>query len=91
MDGRIIGIESQIPVAVAGVCVVPGDYLLGDAGGVLVIPESLIDNVLDEAEALDRKEIFIRGKIEAGMSLHDAYPPNEKVQREYEDWLKQNS
>jgi len=86
MDGRILGIETQVPVAVAGVCVTAGDYLLGDAGGVLVIPAELIDTVLDEAEALDKKEVFIREKIAAGISLHDAYPPNAEIEAEFKRW-----
>ena len=79
IDQRVLGLESQVPVQVAGVCVLPGDYLLGDAAGVLVIPAGLVDQVVAEALEMDHKESFIRRKLEEDASLHDTYPPNDPL------------
>ena len=40
----------NIPVAVGGVVVRPGDYIFGDIDGVMVIPEASVDDVLLQAE-----------------------------------------
>jgi regulator of RNase E activity RraA len=80
---RIIGVEQNVPVQIAGVAVLPGDYLLGDAEGVLVIPAGLAEEIVATAAATDDKEIFIRKKLEQGATLYDAYPPNEAILNEY--------
>lgn len=80
---RILGVEQNVPVHVAGVCVLPGDYLVGDAEGVLVIPAGLAEEIATTAAATDDKEIFIRKKIEQGATLYEAYPPNEAILDEY--------
>ncbi|RKP53271.1 RraA family protein [Pararobbsia silviterrae] len=67
----------QVPVSVRGAAsqwveVHPGDFILGDEDGVIVIPAALVDQVLDEAEALTKKECVIREKLQQGLSLADA-------------------
>lgn len=67
----------QIPVFIRGatvpfVQVNPGDFILGDEDGVIVIPNSLAEQVLVEAERLTQIEINIRSELKAGMSLADA-------------------
>lgn len=54
-----------VPVAVGGVVVEPGDYIAGDADGVVVITPESIDEVLDAAEAKARKEVAILKAIGA--------------------------
>lgn len=86
--GRLLGLEQQVPVHVAGVCVRPGDFLLGDSEGVVVIPAGLAEEVIAEAAALDEKEVFLRSKIEQGATLRETYPPNAEIQAEYEKTRK---
>lgn len=47
---------TQVPVTVGGVIVHPGDYILGDDDGVVVIPASQIETVIEAAEAIQVKE-----------------------------------
>jgi regulator of RNase E activity RraA len=54
-----------VPVAVGGVVVEPGDYIAGDADGVVVIAQDRIDQVLDAAESKARREIGILEAIGA--------------------------
>ena len=41
----------QVPVAIGEVAVQPGDYIFGDADGVIVVPQSNIDEVLERTQA----------------------------------------
>ncbi|ODV42455.1 aldolase [Cupriavidus sp. UYMMa02A] len=67
----------QVPVSIRGatsqsVQVHPGDFVLGDEDGVLVIPHEVIDTVLAEAERLTEQERNIRKDLQQGLSLADA-------------------
>lgn len=75
--GRWKVISHQTPVEIRGatkpfVTVKPGDFILGDEDGVIVIPSDVILSVLRKAEELTQKEVQIRADISNGMSLADA-------------------
>ena len=55
----------------ARVRVRPDDFILADADGALVIPQEIVETVLERAEALTEKEARIREDLDAGMSLPD--------------------
>jgi len=71
-------------IGCGGIMVCPGDVLLGDADGVVVIPRHLVSRVAATAANRDRLEDYILGRIRAGESLRGVYPPNEQVLRDYE-------
>jgi 4-hydroxy-4-methyl-2-oxoglutarate aldolase len=60
-------------IEIEGVSVVTGDYVVGDADGVVVIPRGLIEAVLHEAEALVGTENLIREAVRDGMKPLTAY------------------
>ena len=67
----------QIPVEIRGattkfVTVSPGDFILGDEDGVIVIPAAKIIPVLERSEQLTAKEVQIRAELQKGLSLADA-------------------
>jgi regulator of RNase E activity RraA len=67
----------QEPVYLRGatserVVIMPGDFLLGDEDGVIVIPAALVDQVLPEAERLTRVEVKIRDELARGLTLEQA-------------------
>ncbi len=76
--------EIQVPIACGGVAVFPGDIIVGDGEGVVVVPSHLADRVADEAADMEEKEVFVMEKIRAGASLDGTYPPGEELLREYE-------
>lgn len=57
---------------VAHVDVARGDFILADEDGVIVIPESVVGEVLGQAEALGAREQQIRAEIAGGLTLADA-------------------
>jgi 4-hydroxy-4-methyl-2-oxoglutarate aldolase len=60
-------------IEIEGVRVVTGDYIVGDADGVAVIPRDLIETVLEQAEALVGTENLIRDAVRNGMKPLAAY------------------
>jgi regulator of RNase E activity RraA len=57
---------------IGGARVAPGDILLGDADGVVVLPRAHEDRILDVAEAIREAEDQIRQAVRGGMRLEEA-------------------
>lgn len=67
----------QVPVKLRGatsrfVEVAPGDFILGDDDGVIVIPAAVVEKVLVETEKLTSTEVSIRHELSQGLSLAEA-------------------
>ena len=78
-SGRdVVAVDYDVPCNMAGVYLIPGDIILADDEGVLAMPLDLAEHVAAHGPAKERQEIWIRGKVEAGGSVHDYYPPNEE-------------
>jgi len=60
-------------IEIEGVRVATGDYVVGDADGVAVIPHDLIQTVLEQAEALVGTENLVREAVRGGMKPLAAY------------------
>ena len=69
---------TQVIVTVGEARVCPGDILRGDADGVVVIPRSQENEILEVAEAIDAAEARIRGALEQGLRLDTA-----RIQQNY--------
>jgi len=83
---RHIPWESQVTVACAGVTIQPGDLLVGDADGVVVLPPKIAAGVLAEAREQERQEQFIAGRVAAGESVDGLFPLPESRRAEYQAW-----
>jgi 5-oxopent-3-ene-1,2,5-tricarboxylate decarboxylase / 2-hydroxyhepta-2,4-diene-1,7-dioate isomerase len=77
--------ESQVAVACAGVTVLPGDVVVGDADGVVVIPPEIVADVLADAIEQERQERFIAAKVAAGESVDGLYPLTGRWLAAYQD------
>ena len=77
-------IELNAPVGVDGVPVMPGDIVMGDANGIVVIPAHVADEIAEAAAERERFEEFIVGKVRQGAPLDGTYPANEATLAEYE-------
>lgn len=65
--------DFDVPVRVGGVTVKPGDYLLGDIDGVLVIPPDIVGEVVSRAEEVTRKETIVRRRLQSGGRIRDLF------------------
>lgn len=80
--------DLQIPIACGGVMVCPGDILVGDGEGVIVIPQALAAAVAQEAAEYEPKEQFITELVQSGRSIKGVYPPNAETLAEFEAWKR---
>lgn len=67
--GRMIGVDKQIPVKCAGILVHPGDYIVGDADGVVVVPAGAAEKVVALLKQYDDKESKMLTIIEREKSM----------------------
>ena len=67
--GRIVEESTQEPVQFGGVTVRPGDIILGDRSGIVVIPQERMEEVLCKAEELYDKEENMIANLKSGMSM----------------------
>jgi len=70
--GRVQSDGYQVPVSLGDVRVDPGDMLVGDADGVVVVPQGRLDDVLAASRDITDAEERIRQEIEAGSRLDEA-------------------
>lgn len=73
----------QEPVACGGVAVYPNDVVVVDADGAVLVPATLLDEVLEAAQEQERLEGWILRQVEAGAALPGLYPPNEANRARY--------
>ena len=79
-------VDLNVPIGCGGVPVFPGDIVVGDGEGVVVIPANIADDIAQEAADQDVFETFVSEKVRAGASIVGLYPPNEATQKEYAQW-----
>ena len=77
-------VDINVPIGCAGVPVFPGDILVGDEEGVVVIPRHLAAEIAAPAAEQEAFEEFILRKIESGAPLPGTYPANAETKAEYE-------
>lgn len=65
--------EYNVPIAVGGVAIEPGDFVLGDRDGVLIIPRRVAEEVITKAEEVVHTENLVRKAILEGVLPLDAY------------------
>src|SRR5690242_7717492 len=66
-------VDMQVPIGCGGVAVYPGDVVVGDAEGVVVIPAKLADEIAKEAEAQTLFEDWVEERVKEGRSIFGLY------------------
>jgi regulator of RNase E activity RraA len=76
----------NVPINCAGVLVLPGDILIADDDGAVVVPRQLAPLVVEATTEKERWEAFSRERLAEGGSIWTYYPLNEQGRAEYELW-----
>ena len=66
-------VDFRCPIEIGGVRISPGDLIFGDLDGVVVIPRSVEDEVVELALKKAAGEKVVRKAIEAGMTSTEAF------------------
>ena len=85
---RFLAVELDCPIGCGGVAVYPGDIIVGDGDGVVVIPQKLAEEIAVKGEEAEWIEAFAREKLEEGRPMPGTYPPDEETLKEFEAWKK---
>ena len=84
-------IEINGPIGCGDAPVFPGDVILGDQDGVIVIPAHLADEIADEATEMTAFEDFVTEQVNGGRSIFGLYPAtDEQTLAEFAAWRKAN-
>jgi regulator of RNase E activity RraA len=74
-------IDINVPIGCGDAPVFPGDVIVGDAEGVIVIPAHMADEVAAEATEMTVFEDFVQEMVLEGRSILGLYPPTEEQSR----------
>ena len=74
----------NLPIGCGGVAIFPGDTIVADADGAVVIPAAMVDEVAALAQEQERLEEWILREVENGAALPGLYPPNAETRARYE-------
>lgn len=74
-------------ITCGGCAVQPGDLIVGDADGVLVIPPFLIEEVVTDSIEQEQEETFIAEMVAAGHRVDTLYPMDAAWRQKYDEWV----
>lgn len=83
---NIVPFAVNVPIACGGVLVMPGDIIVADDDGVVVVPINLAPELVKKATEHAEWEVFSRMKLAEGGDLRKYYPLRGDAQAEYEAW-----
>mgnify|MGYP000203379552 CR=1 FL=1 len=71
-------LDINVPIGCGDVAVFPGDIVVGDKDGVIIIPSQIAEEVAIECEAMTLFENFVIEQVNNGQSILGLYPPTDK-------------
>ena len=84
-------IELNGPIGCGDVAVFPGDVIVGDGEGVIVIPLHLVDEIADEATEMTAFEDFVSEMVNNGATIVGLYPPTkDETKVAFEEWRRKH-
>lgn len=80
-------VDINVPIACGDVAIWPGDILVGDAEGVVVIPAKIVDEVAAEAEQMTLYEDFVLERVQEGDTIMGLYPLiKDEIRQSFTKW-----
>lgn len=77
-------VDIDVPIGCGDVPVYPGDWIVGDAEAVVVVPASMADEVAAEAAAMTAFEDYVEKEVASGRSIIGLYPPTPEARAAFE-------
>jgi regulator of RNase E activity RraA len=82
-------LDINVPIGCGDAPVWPGDVVVGDGEGVVVIPAHLADEIADETTEMTAFEDFVTERVQQGQSILGLYPPTDERNRDaFAAWRK---
>lgn len=73
-----------LPIGCGGVMVQPGDVVVGDGEGVVVIPAEVAEDVAERCYQRDQLEAWLQRRVADGASIRGTYPPDGETLAQYQ-------
>lgn len=84
-------LDIDVPISCGDAPVFPGDIMVGDKDGVMVIPAHLADEIAEECTGMESFEDFVLEEVKGGAPIIGLYPcTKEENQAKYEAWRARN-
>jgi regulator of RNase E activity RraA len=80
---RLLLAETGTPIGCGGVAVLPGDLVVADGDGAVVVPAALADEITEVAEETERFDAWALAEIQRGIPLPGLYPPDAETFARY--------
>jgi regulator of RNase E activity RraA len=81
----------QQPIGCGGCAIFPGDVIVADDDGAIVIPQALLEFAAHEGAEHELYESWVFNEVENGVRLPGLYPPSEETKDRYVAWRKSRS
>lgn len=78
--------DVDLTIACGGTTVQPGDIIVGDHDGVLVLPRALAEQVVDAALAQEDEDAYVADQVRAGHAVDGLFPMNTAWKARYQEW-----
>ncbi len=78
--------DTDVAVCCGGATVLPGDVIVGDTDGVVVIPAHLVEEVADATLAQEDEDAWVAEQVAAGHPVDGLFPPNAEWRARYQAW-----
>ena len=89
--GALRAVETNVPIGCSDVAVYPGDVVVGDSEGIVVIPGALANDIAEEAWSQSQYDTFAAEEIAAGRAVVGLYPATAESRNEFERWRQSNN
>ncbi|MBB3667879.1 fumarylacetoacetate hydrolase family protein [Garicola koreensis] len=76
--------DADLTIACGGATVQPGDLIVGDDDGVVVIPPALAEEVVDAVLAKEAEDAWVAEQVKAGAPIEEVFPMNQQWRTRYE-------
>ena len=84
-------LEYNVPIGCGDVAIFPGDMVVGDRDGVIIIPSHLVEEVVEECMQMEMYESFVMEKVNQGTPIIGLYPlVDSELKDEFENWKLSN-
>lgn len=82
-------LDLNVPIACGDAPVFPGDVVVGDGDGVIVIPARLAEEIAEECTEMETFEDFVTERVRDGAAVIGLYPPTtEKALADFAEWRR---
>ena len=87
----VVPFAVNVPIACGGVLVMPGDIIVADDDGAVVVPVGMAEKVIEQANQHHEWEVFSRERLSEGGDLRRYYPLHPDAEPEYQEWRRRKN